>query len=91
MFGRKRLTQSRKRTGAAIAAEAWPKCNGDEDLFLSLVKDDKRLVGIDPALIILMIQLMMAIFQYFKNRNTSAPSDESMDEIIVNSVRYLGE
>lgn len=82
----RRLRQRHKVTAAQVAKDAWAQSNGDRDAFEQLVKEDQRTKSIDPALIILFIRLAMAIFEYFKNRQSvSAESDE---EIVLAATRF---
>lgn len=88
-----RLGQRRKLLAARVARDAWRKAEGDKEVFEQLVKEDDRIKNvkaIDPALVVLLIQLAMAIFEYFKNRKSvSLESHESDEALVLASVRYL--
>lgn len=82
----RRLTQRRKLLAAQVAKDAWAKCNGDRDQYESLARADERLVGIDPALIVLIIRLIMAAYEYFASApKAETPTDE---EIVLGAVPF---
>lgn len=85
-----RLGLLRKRLAARVAKDAWVASNGDKDAYEAAVKADERLVGIDPATIILIIRLIWAAYEWFKNRKASAEQhlETSEDDILLGSVRY---
>lgn len=84
---KRRFTQLRKLQAARVAREAWAKSNGDRDAYEKLVKEDQRTKSIDPALIVLFIKLAMAIFEYFKNRQ-SVSVTESDEDLVLAAARY---
>lgn len=82
----RRLRQRHKLMAVQVARDAWSQSNGDRDAFENIVKEDQRTKSIDPALIILFIRLAMAIFEYFKNRQSvNAESDE---EVVLGATRF---
>jgi hypothetical protein len=91
MFGRKkRLSQAHKRLAVQVARDKFAQAKGNSVEFERLVREDSRVKMIDPALVILLIQVIMAIYKYFMNRqavNLSATS-ETDDEIYLGSIRF---
>lgn len=83
----RRLRQRHKLVAAQVAKDAWAQSNGDRDAYEKLVKEDQRTKSIDPALIILFIRLAMAIYEYFKNRQ-SLPAAETDEELVLAAARY---
>jgi hypothetical protein len=69
MFGKLRLRQ--RRLAVRLARKYNGQFNGDIDKIKEAIEKDESLVGIDPALVILFVQLVMAVIQYFQNRQTS--------------------
>lgn len=56
--------------------------DGDEEKIKAAIKEDEQLVGIDPATIILIIELVMAAIKFFRNRNASEVANLSDDELL---------
>lgn len=69
MFGKLRLRQ--RRHAVRLARKYNGQFNGDMGKIKEAIEKDESLVGIDPALVILFVQLVMAAIQYFQNRQTS--------------------
>lgn len=91
MFGRpKRLSLAHKRLAVRVAKDAFKQSGGNKVEYERLVKADQRTVGVDPALIALFIQVAMAVFQYFMNRQVSGlpVMVENEDEIYLGSIRF---
>jgi hypothetical protein len=91
MFGRKkRLSQPHKRLAVQVARDKFSQAQGNKVEFERLVREDSRVKMIDPALIALFIQVAMAIFSYFKNRQASnlSTTSESDDDIYLGSIRF---
>jgi hypothetical protein len=51
------------------------------DKIKSAIEKDEALVGIDPAMVILFIQLVLAVIKYFQDRKTSGVESED-DEVL---------
>jgi hypothetical protein len=69
MFGKLRLRQ--RRLAVRLGRKYNGQFNGDIDKIKEAIEKDESLVGIDPAMVILFVQLVMAVIQYFQNRQTS--------------------
>jgi hypothetical protein len=89
MFKR-RLSLAHKRLAVQVARTHWAAASGNRVEFERLVKEDRRVKAIDPALIALFIQVLMAVFQYFMNRQVSGLSatNETEDEVYLGAIRY---
>jgi hypothetical protein len=79
MFGKLRLRQ--RRLAVRLARKYNGQFNGDTDKIKEAIEKDESLVGIDPALVILFVQLVMAVIQYFQNRQTSDVESDD-DEVL---------
>ena len=91
MFGRsKRLTSRHKLLAVRVARANFEKAAGNEIEFERLVRADENVKMIDPALIILFIQVAMAVFKYFKDRKASKLSYADLDdnEVFLGSIRF---
>lgn len=91
MFGRKRrLSQPHKRLAVQVAKDKFALAQGNKIEFERLVKEDRRVKAIDPALIALFIQVALAVFAYFKNRQVQGKpvASETDDEIYLASIRF---
>ncbi len=87
---RKKLSLAHKRLAVQVARTHWAAASGNQVEFERLVKEDRRTKSIDPALIALFIQVLMAVFQYFSNRQASGVPvlDQKDDEVFVGAIRY---
>ena len=87
---KKKLSLAHKRLAVQVAKTHWAAASGNRVEFERLVKEDRRTKAIDPALIALFIQVLMAVFQYFSNRQVSGLSvlDQKDDEVFVGAIRY---
>ena len=65
-----------------LARKYREQFDGDEDKIKASLKEDEQLVGIDPATIILIIELVMAAIKFFRNRNASEVANLSDDELL---------
>lgn len=91
MFGRKRrLSQPHKRLAVQVAKDKFALAQGNKIEFERLVKEDRRVKAIDPALIALFTQVALAVFAYFKNRQVQGKpvASETDDEIYLASIRF---
>lgn len=91
MFGRKRrLSQPHKRLAVQVAKDKFALAQGNKIEFERLVKEDRRVKAIDPALVALFIQVALAVFAYFKNRQVQGKpvASETDDEIYLASIRF---
>jgi hypothetical protein len=89
-MARKKLSLAHRRLAVAIAKDHFPASGGNVVEFERLVKEDRRTKAIDPALLVLFVQIMMAVFTYFQNRQkTGLPvMSQTDDEIFLGSIRY---
>ncbi len=91
MFGRsKRLTARQKLEAVRTARSKFELAAGNEVEFERLVHEDAKVKMIDPALIILFIQIAMAVFKYFQDRKASKLSYTELDdqEIFLGSIKF---
>ena len=65
-----------------LARKYREQFDGDEEKIKAALKEDEQLVGIDPATIILIIELVMAAIKFFRNRNASEVANLSDDELL---------
>lgn len=66
-----------------IARQAWVKSHGSGDDARLLFESNERIQKFSPATILLMLQLAMALWQWWKDRGIDEPSAvASMDEPI---------
>jgi hypothetical protein len=87
---RRRLSLAQKRLAVQVAKDHFAAASGNKVEFERLVKEDRRTKMIDPALIALFIQVLMAIFQYYMNRQTTnaAVFSQSDDEVFLGAIKY---
>ncbi len=87
---RKKLSLAHKRLAVQVARTHWAAAGGNRVEFERLVKEDRRTKAIDPALIALFIQVLMAVFQYYMNRQVSGLSvtNQTEDEVYLGAIRY---
>jgi hypothetical protein len=87
---KKKLSLAHKRLAVQVAKTHWAAASGNRVEYERLVKEDRRTKAIDPALIALFIQVLMAVFQYFSNRQVSGLPvlDQKDDEVFVGAIRY---
>lgn len=69
-----RLRAHQKILARGVAHTAWAKAAGDYSTAVELAKQDSRLAGIDPAIVIAIIQLCIVILQYWMSNKIAAPS-----------------
>jgi hypothetical protein len=79
MFGKLRLRQ--RRLAVRLGRKYNEQFDGDMDKIKSAIEKDEALVGIDPAMVILFIQLVLAVIKYFQDRKTSGVESED-DEVL---------
>ena len=73
-----------KRLARAVARHAWIESHGSGDDAVLLFRDDFRVRSLDPALIALLLQLAILLFQHWSRRKIDEPSvvgseDEPID------------
>jgi hypothetical protein len=91
MFGRsKRLTRIHKLLAVRVSREKFELAAGNPVEFERLVREDGRVKMIDPALIMLFIQVAMAIFKFMRDRQASKLSLDSLDdnEVFLGSIKF---
>lgn len=58
----------------AVARSAWVDCKGcGEDAIIGF-KSDRRLQGLDPALVLLLVQIAMLLWKYWQENKIDTPS-----------------
>jgi hypothetical protein len=77
MFGQLRLRQ--RRHAVRLARKYNGQFNGDVGKIKEAIEKDESLVGIDPAMVILFIQLVLAVIKYFQDRKTSGVESDDDD------------
>ena len=71
-FGNVRLRM--RLLARAVARTAWVECRGcGEDAIIGF-QADRRLHGIDPALIALLVQIALALWKYWQEQQIQVPS-----------------
>jgi|GEM_PF-6588207 len=65
------LSPRLRRLSVRLARKYRNQFDGDMDKVRAALKEDENLVGIDPAMIVLIIELVVAAIKYFKNRQVS--------------------
>ena len=80
MFGALKLRQ--RRLAVRLARKYREQFDGDEAKIKEAIESDEALVGIDPAMVILIIQVILAAIKYFQNRKTSGLEMDD-DEVLV--------
>lgn len=76
------LRLRQKRLALKIARQRRDEFNGDEAAMKEALAKDENLVGIDPATIILIIELVMAAIKFFRNRKEAADREPNDDEVL---------
>lgn len=71
-----------KRLALKIARQRRDEFNGDEAAMKEALAKDEHLTGIDPATIILIIELVMAAIKFFRNRQESGQDAPNDDEVL---------
>lgn len=79
MFGKLRLRQ--RRLAVRLGRKYNEQFDGDMDKIKSAIEKDEALVGIDPAMVILFVQLVLAVIKYFQDRKTSGVENDD-DEVL---------
>jgi len=85
LFGRRpKLSNTERLLAVRVARELLPKASGNSVEFHRLLKADSRVQFIDPALMALFIQIAIAVFKYYMNRQASSSvvEDESDAQIL---------
>jgi len=91
MFGRsKRLTRAQKLLTVRVSREKYVQAAGNEVEFERLVREDNRVKMIDPALIMLIIQVAMAIFKFIRDRQAAKLTCDGLDdsEVFLGSIKF---
>jgi hypothetical protein len=65
-----------------LARKYRDQFNGDEEQIKAALKEDEQLVGIDPATIILIIELVMAAIKFFRSRKGEETANLSDDDLL---------
>jgi hypothetical protein len=76
------LRLRQRRLAVRLARKYNEQFDGDMDKVKAAIEKDEALVGIDPAMVILIIQIIMAAIKYFQNRKTSGVEMDD-DEVLV--------
>jgi len=91
MFGRRsRLAAAHKLLAVKVAREKFELAAGNKIEFERLVRSDRRVKSIDPALLALFIQVPLAVFEYMRNRKASGLSYAEQDDqtLFLNSIPF---
>jgi len=76
------LRLRQRRLAVRLARKYNEQFDGDMEKVKDAIKEDESLVGIDPAMVILIIQLILAVIKYFQDRKTSGVQMDD-DEVLV--------
>lgn len=76
------LRLRQRRLAVRLARKYNEQFDGDMEKVKDAIKGDESLVGIDPAMVILIIQLILAVIKYFQDRKTSGVRMDD-DEVLV--------
>lgn len=80
MPSRRRPTLRQRRLAVKLARQYRDQFDGDEEKVTAALRADENLVGIDPAMIVLIIELVLAAIKFFRNRK--AEGEQSDDEVL---------
>jgi len=81
------LRRRHKRLSYEIAREAIIACQGDAEAALAYFRAHPRLYAINPQLLVLMIQIAIMLWNYWRDRSISEPSVVASSEV----AEILGE
>jgi len=86
------LRRRHKRLAREIAREAFIACQGDIEAAKGYFDNHPRVVSIDVQTLILMIQLAVQLWQWWKSRNIDEPSTvASLDEVFALGDDFFSE
>lgn len=74
---RRRLSTDRQLLGRRVAADAFEGCDGDRAKYLELARADARLKGFGPAEILLIMQLVKLLYDWWVSRQVTHPTRET--------------
>ena len=77
-----RPTIRQRRMAVQLARKYREQFDGDEQKVQAALRADENLVGIDPATIILIIELVMAAIKFFRNRKEAKDKEMSDDQVL---------
>jgi hypothetical protein len=77
---KRRPTLRQRRLAVKLARQYRDQFDGDEQKVEAALRSDENLVGIDPAMIVLIIELVLAAIKFFRNRK--AEDEQSDDEVL---------
>lgn len=77
-----RPTLRQRRLAVQLARKYREQFDGDEQKVEAALRADEHLVGIDPATIILIIELVMAAIKFFRNRREAKDQEMSDDQVL---------
>jgi hypothetical protein len=69
----RRLNREQKQIGRQISANAWVVSQGNYETAVRIFKADHRLVGLDPATIVLLLQLAWLLWKYWHAKKITEP------------------
>jgi len=86
------LRRRHKRLAREIAREAIIATRGDSEAALVYFRNHPRVFAIDPAIVMLMIQIAIALWKLWQSRNVSEPSVvASSDELEILGESFFAE
>ena len=77
-----RPTLRQRRLAVQLARKYREQFDGDEQKVQAALRADEKLVGIDPATIILIIELIMVAIKFFRSRRESKDQEMSDDQVL---------
>lgn len=77
-------TRRQKRLARRAARNAWMRCGGNLQVAEAMFRDEMAMESIDPQTLLILIQIALTIWKWWKEKNVSEPSivassDEPVD------------
>jgi hypothetical protein len=69
-----RLTLRQRRDARRVARECWMTAGGDIELAESLMRARPEFTSIDPQTLLLLLQIALQLWKWWKENNVSEPS-----------------
>ena len=70
----KRAPLQYRKLARSVARDVWMRCESCGEDAKLLFEKDPRIVGIDPALVLLLVQIAMMLFEYWMKNQIDEPS-----------------
>lgn len=69
------LTRRQRRIARQVARRCYIDNPGDIEAAELAFKTDRQIVSIDPAIVVLLIQIAWALWRWWRERNVTTPSE----------------